>query len=61
MPLYEYKCRKCKHITERIVKSIKQDKYICEKCGYTSDRILSVGIFKVNGYSEANGYSNKGE
>ncbi len=59
MPIYEYKCRECEHITERIVQSIKQDKYVCEKCGKTSDRIISGGgSFNIKGYSEANGYAN---
>lgn len=60
MPLYEYKCLFCGAITTEM-KSVKDrdDSPKCEYCpkNVKTKRIMSAGIFKINGYSEANGYS----
>ena len=32
MPIFEYKCKKCGHITEFLEKSGSHHKHICEKC-----------------------------
>jgi len=32
MPIYEYKCKKCGHVTEFLEKSSSPQKHICEKC-----------------------------
>jgi hypothetical protein len=46
----------CKKITERILKH-NPNKYTCTFCGETADKLVSAASFKINGYSEANGYS----
>ncbi len=32
MPIFEYKCKKCGHITEFLEKSAGNHKHICEQC-----------------------------
>jgi putative FmdB family regulatory protein len=36
MPIYEYRCKKCGHEMELLVKSSSGSKPKCEKCGSTS-------------------------
>ena len=56
MPLYEFKCKKCGKITEKMF-SINEDvEYIICECDYIANKILSSGIFNIKGYSEKNGY-----
>ena len=60
MAQYEYQCPHCRAITTEIKKSDKRNE--APKCGYcskgaTTKRVMSAGSFKVNGFSEANGYS----
>lgn len=57
MPIYEYEC-KCGH-TESIFSKLSDadGKLLCEKCNCPMRRIISLSHFKVNGFSEANGYS----
>jgi len=56
MPLYEFRCECCSKITERITKHT--DVIVeCVHCGDFAKRIISSGSFKINGFSEANGYS----
>lgn len=62
MPQYEYRCPHCRAITEEHKNVEDRDdtpicKYCPEECKTT--RIMSVSMFKINGFSEANGYSNK--
>lgn len=60
MPIREFKCEKCgKIIEELFLTNENTDSIIC-KCGNKANKILSSGIFKINGYSYSNGYS-KGE
>ena len=33
MPLYEYRCGKCGHITEVLEKADSSAQHVCEKCG----------------------------
>ena len=58
MAIYEYKCKKCLRI---IVRSFPIDRFpktvTCDKCGREAEKMISVSNFKVNGYSERNGYS----
>ena len=56
MPIYEYKCKKCGYIFEKI-KSVKDidKKEICPKCNSEAIRIISnIGniIFKGDGFYE---------
>ncbi|MBN1392899.1 MAG: zinc ribbon domain-containing protein [Sedimentisphaerales bacterium] len=32
MPIFEYKCKKCGHITEFLEKTSNPRKHVCEKC-----------------------------
>lgn len=57
MPIYEYKCEKCKKITERFFKINEDSNYIICDCDYIANKILSPGIFNIKGFSENNGYS----
>lgn len=61
MPIYKYECKKCKFDFETFVKMEDRDKpsaELCPKCGeYSIVRIPTAGNFKINGFSEANGYS----
>ncbi len=56
MPLYEFKCNKCKHVTERVT-PVGVDKYVCEKCGLVAYKKISISNFKVKGFCAENGYS----
>ncbi len=61
MPIYEFKCKDCLVVTQGsfpINNNVKKVK--CRKCGKTAEKIISTSNFKVNGFSEKNGYS-KGE
>jgi putative FmdB family regulatory protein len=39
MPCYQYKCRECGEVTERITNNRKDIRW-CEKCGGLADRIF---------------------
>lgn len=60
MPLYEYRCCACGHEFERIVSLCQANKIIfCPQCDEKATKQISAPNFKINGYSEANGYSKK--
>jgi putative FmdB family regulatory protein len=64
MPLYQYQCSKCSNIYESFVSlhigpnnvdnTIHPD---CPLCSAHGKKIISAVSFKINGYSEKNGYS----
>jgi putative FmdB family regulatory protein len=59
--IYEYKCKKCKKVIEKIVNMSERDNYVeCPDCKTEMKRILSTFGFIVKGFNAANGYS-KGE
>ena len=33
MPLYEYRCKECKHVTEVLEQANASGRHTCEKCG----------------------------
>ena len=41
MPVYEYKCLKCNHKQEKLVRG-KESLVRCEKCGGRAQKIMSV-------------------
>lgn len=51
MPLYDYKCRKCKHIQEvrQSLEEFEADIIICEKCGNQMEPMISRVPFKTQG------------
>ena len=63
MPLYDFKCKGCDLTFERIVSSAERDKKTttCRMCGGVANKLLSAPNFRIEGYSEANGYSDKGK
>lgn len=46
MPIFEYKCQQCGHVTEVLQKSRKATKQSCEKCG-SSDMTKLMSGFSV--------------
>jgi putative FmdB family regulatory protein len=64
MPLYVYKCTECAEIYEDLVSlRIDQDGVDitihpkCSLCGGAGKKQISSPSFRINGYSEKNGYS----
>lgn len=56
MPLYEFSCKHCDRVFEEIV-PMDTDKRKCNQCGNIARKIISSSNFRIEGYSEANGYS----
>jgi len=54
--LYEFKCEKCKRVTEELVK-LGTQKIKCPACGAPALKVLSVPNFIVHGYNAKNLYS----
>jgi len=59
MPLYEYYCATCVKTFESIERMGTKE-VPCRKCGEQASKVISPTNFKINGYSYANGYSDKG-
>ena len=59
IPIYEYKCMTCKKVSEVWVKDSEREKKLidCPECGQDAKKQMSVTRFKVNGFSEKNGYA----
>lgn len=60
MPVYEYECPACKHVTEEIRPMPERDQKppVCPKCGQETSRKVSVASFVLNGGGWAkDGYS----
>ena len=62
MPLYEYKCRKCRHVFEKILKFSDNPEADCPKCGSEAERQLSAPAvhFKGTGWYVTD-YARKGK
>jgi putative FmdB family regulatory protein len=56
MPIYQYECKSCGNIFEKLKNKI-TDKEICPACGGNSKKIISPASFIINGYSSKNNYS----
>jgi putative FmdB family regulatory protein len=76
LPLYEYRCRKCGAVVEKIQKFSDRPLLKCEKCGGRLEKLVSASAiqFKGSGWyvtdyprkssegsSKADGGSNKGD
>jgi putative FmdB family regulatory protein len=61
--IYTYKCHKCGHKFEQELKvdyRYEPTLKVCIRCGeYAVKKEVDAANFKVNGYSEKNGYSKK--
>ncbi len=61
--MYEYRCKDCGKIIERIVYLVSEDDDECTNdpcaCGGEFVKILSSPYFRINGYSFKNGYAVK--
>lgn len=53
MPIFEYKCGQCGHVTEVLTKSRKAAKPTCEKCGGSEMAKLLSGFAVGQGKSSA--------
>jgi len=40
MPMYEYRCSKCNHVTEFLERAGSSEPHVCEKCG--SDKMAKI-------------------
>ncbi len=49
LPLYEYRCRKCNAVVEKIQKFSEPPLTQCEKCGGKLERLLSPSAFQFKG------------
>ncbi|NOX25548.1 MAG: zinc ribbon domain-containing protein [Deltaproteobacteria bacterium] len=54
MPIYEYKCKKCGTVFERIVSANTTDKVSCAKCGSNIvQKIISAASLRLSSSSAA--------
>ncbi len=65
MPLYEFECDECGFVFTHIMKHEEKEAVIGSNCPMCTDGIVKSNVsasnFKINGYSEANGYSKAGK
>lgn len=62
MPMYEFKCSKCEHITERICRIDDFPIVRCEMCWQPAPRIVSKSTFRLKGSGwYKDGYNKKPE
>ena len=61
MPVYEYECAKCAHITEVSFKlSEDSSQAACEKCGNFAKKVMSLNSFHLKGRGwHKDGYAGK--
>lgn len=58
MPLFEYRCKECGHVTEFLEKADTKGQHKCEQCGSTkTDKALSAFAVGKGGSSESAGAS----
>ena len=56
MPIYEYKCQKCKHEFEKLVLTNNDQHIECPECkSNRADKLLSAGSFRPNGIPTGSG------
>jgi len=52
MPVFEYKCKKCSHVTSFLEKAGTKNTHICEKCGSrNTEKLFSAFAAKSGGGS----------
>ena len=60
MPIFAYECSRCKMRVERLYvhnEAVPMNKGC--SCGGIQHRVVAAANFKINGFSEANGYARK--
>lgn len=61
MPIYEYQCRKCREVTEKIQGISDPPIRKCPACGGRLEKVMSPGAFILKGPGfYANDYAGKG-
>ena len=53
MPIFEYKCQQCGHVTEVLQKSRKAAKQVCAQCGSSDTKKMLSGFAVGQGKSAA--------
>ncbi len=62
MPIYEYRCRKCESVVERIQGVSDRPLSKCPSCGGKVERLMSSGAFHLKGSGwYATDYAGKGK
>jgi putative FmdB family regulatory protein len=56
MPLFDYECTSCSYKFEKLVMGSEFIEF-CPKCACRVKKLPSLSTFKLNGYTEANGYT----
>ena len=49
MPIYEYKCEKCKDCVELLLKATDESEQLCEKCGGALKKMVTNSTFHLYG------------
>ena len=49
MPIYEYECRKCSHVTEKLQKFSDPPVKKCPHCGGKVEKLMSLNSFHIKG------------
>lgn len=58
MPIFEYRCRKCGHVTSFLEKAGAKKDHACEECGSkATEKMLSTFAVKMGGSSSTGGGS----
>ena len=58
MPVFEYRCKKCGHVTSFLEKAGTKRAHVCEKCGSAeTEKIFSTFAARVGSSSDAGGSS----
>jgi putative FmdB family regulatory protein len=54
MPIYEYRCRECGHVTSFLEKAGARKSHACEKCGSgATEKLLSTFAAKTSSASDS--------
>ena len=57
MPVFEYKCRKCGHVSSFLEKAGDEKTHVCEKCGSRSTKKMFSTFAAKSGDSTSTGSS----
>ncbi len=52
MPIFEYQCKQCGHVTSFLEKPGSRESHVCEECGSKkTEKIISTFAARVGGFS----------